>query len=86
MLKEIGADILDLCVPRASLSRGAEYQMRRRKSQFRAQNEDSNGEGFNPAVSAAIVPLCFGTVKHLGCNIRLLHRALGKSNLKWFHF
>lgn len=63
-----------------------EYQTRRRKVQCRAQNEDSNGEDFSPAVSAAIVPLCFWKVKHLGCDIWLPHRAPGKNNLKWFHF
>lgn len=39
---------------------GAEYWRKRSKTQFRAQNETSNGEDFHPAVSAAVYPNALG--------------------------
>lgn len=73
-------------MPRAGLSQVRSTRGREGQPNSGHKTEDPNGEDFNPIVSADIVPLYVGKVKHLVCNIRLPYRAPGKNNLEWFYF
>lgn len=68
-------------MPRAGLS-----QVRSTRGGEGKPNSGHKTKDFNSTVSADIVPLCVGKIKHLSCNIRVLHRAPGKNNLEWFYF